>query len=211
MAILKQPLGHPYMNERRLKIVPRPDREREEEAVHGKELSYKKSPKLALEMQCRLELDQSGKPVAFESRFLSYGQPLRTSYRSLSPRKKEREPPLPPLPVGLPPVQITTDDKVSVGPLLTEELRQKVGDEELLRRGRLLYHKGKVHLEHTSPERSTAEVEGGKRYAVTLERGLTGTCTCPAWRFSTQRFCKHMVAVAVALLFLIYGNGEQAA
>jgi uncharacterized Zn finger protein len=86
-------------------------------------------------------------------------------------------------------------------------LRELAGD-KVFGRGEEYYHDGQVQILSIEPSRVLAQVAGSEDYRTTLTgRGKTidGHCACPA--FTDWGFCKHMVAVALAVNAA--GDGES--
>ncbi len=84
----------------------------------------------------------------------------------------------------------------SVADLVEERrLRELVGDDPELRRGRALADGGAVRLGQFSPLAVTAEVDDGSTYSVELAstaQGLRWSCSC-----NSEGFCVHATAAAI--------------
>ena len=77
---------------------------------------------------------------------------------------------------------------------------RKIAGESVFVRGEDYHAGGAVQLLAVEPDRVFATVSGTENYSVTLTGGgirFKGSCSCPA--FAEQGFCKHMVAVALAV------------
>jgi len=80
-----------------------------------------------------------------------------------------------------------------------DALRELAG-EQVFVRGKDYHSGGAVQLLGLEPDRVFATVSGTENYTVTLTGGgfkFKGSCSCPA--FAERGFCKHIVAVALAV------------
>lgn len=86
------------------------------------------------------------------------------------------------------------------GCLSASSLLKKAG-EDIYRRGRTYWKRGRVKSIVASNDGITAQVQGDEVYQVVIyanKNKLRGTCTCPAAKGG--RFCKHAVATGLAWL-----------
>lgn len=99
------------------------------------------------------------------------------------------------------------NNSVSMESYLTESALLKKAGENIYRRGRTYWKRGKVASLQESLDGITAQVQGGEVYQVSLwvnKKKLRGECSCPAAKGG--RFCKH--SVAVGLVWLVR-NGHE--
>jgi tetratricopeptide (TPR) repeat protein len=93
-------------------------------------------------------------------------------------------------------------------PFDTEALRHLAGD-AAFKRGTAYHAEGRVTILDRGGQRVVARVAGSEDYSVTLSgggSGIDGACSCPA--FEDRAFCKHLVAVALAVN--VAGGGKDA-
>src|SRR5260221_2366897 len=77
---------------------------------------------------------------------------------------------------------------------------QELAGDKVFARGEEYYRDGQVQILSIEPSRVLAQVAGSDDYRTTLtgrSKTIDGHCSCPA--FSDWGFCKHMVAVALAV------------
>lgn len=89
---------------------------------------------------------------------------------------------------------------VGSGVYCADLIRQACGDERAFSKGNVLFNKKQIiSVSKTAWELKASVAGSGKdAYQVTINGALKGTCTCPAWKMSKSRFCKHVVALALA-------------
>ncbi len=106
-----------------------------------------------------------------------------------------------------PPIEEPPSNSSDPLPFSLQDLRRRARDSQLLLRAQWICDSKKVLRTQETPGTISATIqsqsERNKKYEVTLTQDLTGTCECPAWVESPDRFCKHMAAVA---LFVLHRN-----
>lgn len=82
----------------------------------------------------------------------------------------------------------------------TQAIKEHCSDEGAFNRGVKLFRDNKVLVTSKRGWEITGNVAGSSKdpYLVTVDGGLVGKCPCPAWINSSTRFCKHVVALALA-------------
>lgn len=79
------------------------------------------------------------------------------------------------------------------------EVERRCGDAGVFTRGKKLFMQSKVAITSKSGTQccGTATGSGKEPYLVRVDAGLAAECNCQAWINSTERFCKHCVALAL--------------
>ena len=79
------------------------------------------------------------------------------------------------------------------------DIQIRPDDTGVYSRGEELFSKNKVQITSKSDVTYEGLVAGSGKthYEVSVDASLTAECTCPAWRNSRTRFCKHCVALAL--------------
>ena len=79
------------------------------------------------------------------------------------------------------------------------DIEARAADPRELLRAREIILANKVRAGQKLGDTLGAEVQGSGKsvYRVTVSTALDGTCTCPFFRRTTRRFCKHVAALAM--------------
>ena len=88
----------------------------------------------------------------------------------------------------------------TAAPLFDVNTLRELAGEQVFARGEDYHSGGAVQLLGLEPDRVFATVSGTENYTVTLTGSgfkFKGSCSCPA--FAERGFCKHIVAVALAV------------
>lgn len=87
---------------------------------------------------------------------------------------------------------------------------RKLAGEKVFARGEDYFSEGQVQVLFVEPRRVVAQVVGTETYRTVLKgagKAIDGDCSCPA--FEDWGFCKHMVALALAVNDMGFDAGKS--